>query len=242
MSYLRSKPIEFGTYWRVSTSSGENQKVESSKTLKAKVPVGGRLKRGVDFILALSALIVCSPVLAVLAAIVRIASPGPVFYRHWRIGLNGEPFKCTKFRTMHVDADAHLKMHLAMDPAAAEEFRVFRKLKKDPRVVPVVGTVLRRWSLDELPQLLDVLRGRMSLVGPRPVTREELERYATVQFQYIQTRPGITGLWQVSGRNALSFQERVAIDRFYIENWSFLSDLSIMARTVTVLITGRGAC
>ncbi|MEM6579074.1 MAG: sugar transferase, partial [Pseudomonadota bacterium] len=135
-----------------------------------------------------------------------------------------------------------LDRHLQSCPEAAAEFGTYQKLRNDPRIIPFVGTFLRKSSLDELPQLIDVLAGRMSLVGPRPVTRDEVEKYGPVVHLYFATRPGITGLWQVSGRNNLSFQQRVVIDKKYITHWTFGKDIAIIFRTFRVLMTGDGAC
>lgn len=216
--------------------------VEPTSNLDFKRPLGGRFKRVFDVFLAVIGLINGLPFLIIVAIAVRVSSPGPIFFRHERIGFNGVPFKCTKFRTMHVDATAQLSAHLKANPKARAEFAEYRKLKNDPRIIPFVGDFLRKSSLDELGQLFDVLKGDMSIVGPRPVTREEVLQYGEVRGLYASTRPGITGLWQVSGRNDLSFDQRVDIDRRYVQNWSFWADLKIIARTFKVLITRDGAC
>lgn len=205
-------------------------------------PLGGPAKRIFDVVMAAVGLLACAPLFAVVALIVRFSSPGPIFFRHTRIGFDGKPFDCTKFRTMHVDADAQLAAHLKANPAARAEFEEYRKLKKDPRIVPVIGHFLRKTSLDELPQLINVLKGEMSLVGPRPVTQPEVARYGATRAAYQSTRPGITGLWQVSGRNTLSFDERVEIDKRYVANWSFGRDIGILFKTVKVLLIRDGAC
>jgi len=176
----------------------------------------------------------------VLAGLVRMTSRGPAFYRHERVGRSGRPIGCLKLRTMVVDADGRLAALLASDPALAEEFALTFKLKQDPRVTKL-GNLLRRTSLDELPQLVNVLRGEMSLVGPRPITEEEMRRYGQYMPIVLSARPGMTGLWQVSGRNDVSYATRVALDVQYAFGQSLGGDLSILARTVRrVLRPSRG--
>lgn len=172
------------------------------------------------------------PLVAALAVLVRLTSRGPGFYWHQRVGLHGAPIRCLKLRTMVRDADARLAALLASDEALAREFAETHKLKHDPRVTKV-GRLLRRTSLDELPQLVNVLRGEMSLVGPRPVTAMELERYGPYTPIMLSTRPGLTGLWQVSGRSDVSYATRVALDVEYAFDQSIGVDLSILARTVS---------
>jgi exopolysaccharide production protein ExoY len=154
-----------------------------------------------------------------------------VLFRHRRIGFNGMPFDCLKFRTMAIDAPERLRRHLEADPVAAAEWIATRKLRNDPRIT-TIGVILRRSSLDELPQLFNVLRGDMSIVGPRPVTEEELSRYSDAITAYYACRPGITGLWQVSGRSATSFQRRVVLDNYYAHHWSMILDARIIMATV----------
>jgi exopolysaccharide production protein ExoY len=177
----------------------------------------------------------------VVAAILRLTCPGPLLFRHERIGFRGQTFSCLKFRTMDVNADAVLEAHLAENPDARAEYELTRKLRRDPRIIPIVGRFLRQTSLDELPQFINVLRGEMSIVGPRPVTLDEFPLYGVVKSSYLSARPGITGLWQVSGRNMLTFQERVTLDARYLGSWSLRWDVVILFRTCVVLLTGRGA-
>lgn len=198
-----------------------------------------RLKRGFDFLAALALLIVLAPVFAAFGLLLRLEG-GTAFFSHRRVGRNGRPFACHKFRTMVPDAEARLAHVLATDPAAREEWARDFKLKNDPRVT-ALGEFLRLSSLDELPQLWNVLVGQMSLVGPRPVVQAELERYGDAAALYLQVRPGLTGLWQVSGRNDTSYEERVRLDAEYVCNWSFALDLRILFRTVGVVIGRRGA-
>lgn len=166
--------------------------------------------------------------------------PGPVLYRHLRVGQGGRRFYVLKFRTMRMDGEETLRRHLEENPEAKAEWERERKLKKDPRVLRVGGW-LRRLSLDELPQALNVLKGEMSLVGPRPVTEEELGRYGESLSLYLKVKPGVTGLWQVSGRNGVSYEKRVALDRYYVQNWSVWLDLYLLARTVWAVLRKEGA-
>lgn len=199
------------------------------------------LKRGSDILGAATLLLMLSPLLLVLAVVVRLDG-GPVLYRHVRVGLGGRPFGCLKFRTMVTAADRLLATHLANDAAAAREWSERRKLAVDPRITRA-GRLLRATSLDELPQLLNVLRGEMSLVGPRPVVPEELQQHYGVLggSAYLATRPGITGLWQISGRSDTTYRQRVALDMRYVTEWSLLLDLTILLRTVPAVLARRGA-
>lgn len=179
------------------------------------------------------------PVFALFAIAVK-SDGGPVFYRHRRIGRNGRPFDCLKFRTMTPDAERMLEAHLMAHPDAAAEWARSFKLKDDPRVTRI-GRFLRATSLDELPQLLNVLRGEMSLVGPRPVTAQELDFYGRDVVLYLETRPGMTGLWQVRGRSNTTYADRVLYDVWYVKNWSLWHDLAILAKTIPVVMRRIGA-
>jgi exopolysaccharide biosynthesis polyprenyl glycosylphosphotransferase len=181
-------------------------------------------------------LIALSPLLLLTALAVKLTSPGPVLFRQQRVGLRGRPFTMLKFRTMVVGADLMVD---DLRQAHGVEGVMF-KLREDPRVT-MVGKILRKFSIDELPQLLNVVKGDMSLVGPRPPLPEEVTRYEDWQFDRLEVPPGITGLWQVSGRADLSFDDAVRLDLFYIENWSLAYDLFIIAKTVPVLLSSRGA-
>ncbi|HLP66133.1 MAG TPA: sugar transferase [Rhizobium sp.] len=203
-------------------------------------PVGGISKRVFDVVAALAALLLFSPLFLLIAALVKFSDGGRIFYGHRRVGHNGRSFYCLKFRTMREDADRILQEYLRNNPAAYEEWRTTRKLQDDPRVT-VVGSVLRKLSLDELPQLINIVRGEMSVVGPRPVVEEELELYEVAAQFYLQSRPGLTGLWQVSGRNDVSYASRVALDSHYVQNWSLINDLIIVGRTVPAVCLSRGS-
>ncbi|MBF9033137.1 sugar transferase [Rhodobacterales bacterium HKCCE2091] len=194
-----------------------------------------------DILIAGTAICLFAPLLLLVALAVRLTSPGPVLYGHERVGLNGRTFLCWKFRTMRADANEVLASYLASDPALAQEWEETRKLRRDPRVTRL-GRILREYSVDELPQLLNVLRGEMSIVGPRPVLAVELTRYGGAAEQYLAARPGITGLWQVSGRSDTSYRERVQLDHRYVTNWSLAEDVRIILKTVPAVIGARGAC
>ena len=194
-----------------------------------------------EFFLVLLLSVLFLPVLLLIVVAIKVDSSGPVFFIQDRYGKRGKRIRVIKFRSMFQDADARLKKHLEHDPQARNEWEKFKKLKNsDPRVTRV-GRVLRRHSLDELPQFCNVLKGDMSLVGPRPYLMEELKQVETLKSILLQVRPGITGLWQTSGRSTLSFSERLNVDEHYLRNWSFWLDLVILARTVQVFFSGEGA-
>lgn len=207
---------------------------------KVRHPVGGLPKRVFDIVAAGAAIALLSPLFAMLALLIKVSDRGPVFYAHRRIGRNGNVFHCLKFRTMVINGDEVLARHLAEDLKAREEWRATRKLQNDPRVTRI-GDVLRKLSLDELPQVFNILVGHMSVVGPRPVVKDELEMYGPAADCYLSSRPGLTGLWQVSGRNDVPYVARVAFDRQYVENWSFLADIKIIVATVPAILASRGS-
>jgi exopolysaccharide production protein ExoY len=202
--------------------------------------VGGWRKRAFDIFGAAFGLALTSPVLALVALLIKLQDGGPIFYGHERIGYHGRPFRCWKFRSMAPDAERRLEALLARDPEAAQEWRETRKLRRDPRVT-WLGGILRRTSLDELPQLFNVFIGEMSLVGPRPITHEELRRFGGAMKQYVSVRPGISGLWQVSGRSDTSYEHRVKLDQRYVKTWRLSTDLWIILKTIPSMIFGRGA-
>jgi exopolysaccharide production protein ExoY len=198
---------------------------------KMAAPIGLTSKRVVDIALALSGIILIAPLLIICFLATILSSPGPALFRHRRVGFNGRKFDCFKFRTMVTDAPDRLRQLLDADPLAAAEWATHRKLRNDPRVT-AIGAILRKSSLDELPQLFNVLRGDMSIVGPRPVTEEELVRYSSSVGAYLACRPGITGLWQVSGRSTATYNKRIACDTFYARNWSMALDAKILIVTI----------
>ena len=202
-------------------------------------PIGLTSKRMIDIVLALSGIILLAPLLVICFVATRVSS-GPAIFRHKRVGFGGKSFDCLKFRTMVVDAPERLRKLLQEDPAAAAEWTECQKLRNDPRVTPI-GALLRKSSLDELPQLFNVLRGDMSIVGPRPVTEAELLRYGTSVRAYAACRPGITGLWQVSGRSSTSYETRVACDTYYARMWSLSLDIKIMIVTIPSVLFTDGA-
>ena len=203
------------------------------------VGVGDWRKRAFDVAFAASVLVLLSPFFLMIMLLIKVSSPGRSLYGHERIGKGGRTFKCLKFRTMVSNGDEVLSRHLANDPLARQEWEATRKLRDDPRV-NVVGHVLRKTSVDELPQLVNVLRGEMSLVGPRPVVFDELRYYGGRKVQYLSARPGLTGLWQVSGRSDASYEQRVGFDCHYCENWTFGSDIMLICRTVPAVLARRG--
>ena len=185
-------------------------------------------------------LLLLGPVMLVIAGFIARKDGAPILFGHYRVGHQGKLFRCLKFRSMYRNSEQMLADLLATDPAARAEWDRDQKLENDPRVTPI-GHFLRRTSLDELPQLINVLRGEMSLVGPRPITVGELTRYGRVRWHYLSVRPGMTGLWQVSGRNNTTYAERVALDEAYIDNRSFLGDVGILFKTVKVVLYRDGA-
>jgi len=197
------------------------------------------IKRVIDIIGSLALLVLFSPLFLIVALMVSLDG-GPVFYRHKRIGRDGKPFGCLKFRTMILGAEACLNEYLSYHPEQRREWEQDQKLAFDPRVT-AIGNVLRRLSLDELPQLVNVLVGEMSLVGPRPVTEGELKHYGAAASAYLAVRPGLTGPWQVSGRNDVSYATRVAMDEAYVRNFSLWNDIVILLRTPGVVLSKKGA-
>jgi Undecaprenyl-phosphate galactose phosphotransferase WbaP len=206
-------------------------------------PLQKVVKRISDVVLSAVILAACSPLMVVIAAWIKLKSPGPIFFRHHgRIGRNGARFGAFKIRTMMVDAEARLQEYLESNPEAMAEWKRDLKLKDDPRVIPGIGSFLRRTSLDELPQLLNVLIGEMSLVGPRPIyTDIEVEKFHDHFPLYLRVRPGLTGLWQVSGRNNTSYEDRVRLDCYYVRNWSLWLDYFILLRTIRTVLFREGS-
>jgi exopolysaccharide biosynthesis polyprenyl glycosylphosphotransferase len=201
--------------------------LKSAESIAAMVAI----KRVADVLLGCAMLIVTSPILGVCAALIKMTSRGPVFYRHRRLGLSGAPFEQLKLRTMVKDA-----------PPLTDEMKASAgfKLKRDPRVTPVGGW-LRRLSLDELPQLVNIVKGEMSLVGPRPIVPDEMERYGPWGRLLLSVKPGLSGLWQISGRSDLTYEERIELDIYYIQNWTLKLDLAIMLGTLPAVLSRKGA-
>jgi Undecaprenyl-phosphate galactose phosphotransferase WbaP len=203
-------------------------------------PWSQRLKRALDLLGTVIGGVLISPLVFAIAVVIKLDSPGTAFYGHQRVGAAGKHFLCWKFRTMHVDAERLLDEYLQGSPILRAEWEQNQKLRDDPRVTRV-GRLLRQTSLDELPQLWNVLRGEMSLTGPRPIVDAEVAKYGKVYALYKRIRPGMSGIWQVSGRSDTNYAERVEMDSYYVRNWSVWLDLIILARTVKCVALCRGA-
>ncbi|ETX13173.1 hypothetical protein OCH239_12955 [Roseivivax halodurans JCM 10272] len=188
---------------------------------------------------ALVMIVLFAPLFLTIIALVWLTEGGPFFFGHQRIGRNGLPFRCMKFRTMRRESEEILAEILATDPVARKQWNSCYKLENDPRIMPGIGHFLRKTSLDELPQLFNVLWGEMSLVGPRPVTEQELAKYGPYKSHYLAVRPGLTGEWQIGGRSSTTYDARVRMDVWYVENAGVLTDVRILARTVTFFLSGR---
>lgn len=212
----------------------------SVKSLDSAEPVGFGAKRAIDIVLAISGIVLMAPLLIFCFIATFAASSKSAVFRHRRVGFQGKPFDCYKFRTMVENADECLRDYLASNPEASAEWAATRKLQFDPRVT-ALGSILRKTSLDELPQLFNVLKGDMSIVGPRPVVAEEIEKYATSVQAYYACRPGITGLWQISGRSKTTYSKRVACDTYYARNWSMMLDAHIVLVTLPALLNSDNA-
>ncbi len=204
-----------------------------------KAPVGRTCKRVLDIVAAALLLLLILPAMLAIAMLVR-RDGGPALFRHQRIGAGGRSFTCLKFRSMAPDADSMLASHLNSNPEAAAEWKASQKLRHDPRVTKF-GRIIRQTSLDELPQLFNVLCGDMSLVGPRPIVHSELMLYGAHAASYLLVRPGLTGLWQVSGRSDTSYERRIALDVSYVRTWSLWQDMAILMKTIPVVLLRSGA-
>lgn len=197
-------------------------------------PLGGSIKRALDLLVAGGSILVFAPVTLLIVVLILVTMGRPVLFKHPRVGFKRQIFNCHKFRSMVRDPDEVLRRHLEDNPEAEREWNETQKLRDDPRVT-FVGRMLRKSSLDELPQLINVLLGEMSCVGPRPVVTDELDKYGAKAPLYLSTRPGMTGLWQVSGRSSVDYSRRVALDERYVRSWSLWLDLRIMFSTIYVL-------
>jgi exopolysaccharide production protein ExoY len=194
-----------------------------------------------DRIFAALALLFFAPFLIVISMVIFFSDGGPILFRHKRVGRDGRTFNCLKFRTMANDAEQRLNAILEADPEARAEWEANQKLEDDPRIT-CVGEFFRKTSLDELPQFWNVLRGEMSVVGPRPIVADEARHYGENYRDYLSVRPGVTGLWQVMGRSRTTYAERVAMDVEYVRNRSFRMDISIILKTIKVMLARDGAC
>lgn len=199
------------------------------------------LKRTFDILFSAAALIVLSPLLVLIALLVKCTSRGPIFYSHQRVGRGGRKFRCYKFRSMYRNPDQLLREILASDPQLRAEWDEHQKLKEDPRITPV-GKVLRKTCLDELPQFWNVLKGDLSIVGPRPVVEREIIRFIGPRAaRILSIRPGLTCFWQVSGRNDIPYEQRIALDEQYVRDRSMRTDLKLIAKTIPAMFSSRGA-
>ena len=200
------------------------------------------IKNNLDTLFALLFLFLFFPFFILISILIKLSSRGPIFFFHKRIGKNSKPFYCIKFRTMHPEASDILENLLSKNTKIRDEFQKNHKLKNDPRIT-IIGKFLRKTSLDEIPQFLNVLKGEMSIVGPRPIVSKELIKYGESIDKVFSVKPGITGLWQVSGRNNLSYKKRVYLDCLYVENFNLLLDTRIIIRTFGVILfpNDRGA-
>ena len=198
------------------------------------------VKRGIDIVGSSVLIVLLLPLALIISLAIVVDSPGPVFFVQRRVGRNGVEFPLIKFRTMVRDGEDALAAHVLADEDLRREWEQARKLRVDPRVTRL-GGLLRRFSLDELPQLLNVFVGNMSLVGPRPVLRDELAYFGDRAAQIVEVRPGLTGLWAVSGRSEISYQERVELEYRYVVEWSLRMDASILLRTIPAVVRGHGA-
>ena len=206
----------------------------------ASMRANGLGKRLFDIIAAACGLIVLTPPLLVVALLIKLQDGGKALYGHPRIGRQGRVFRCWKFRSMVANGDAVLAAHFERFPAAEREWRETQKLANDPRVTRI-GAFIRKTSIDELPQLWNVLVGQMSVIGPRPITRAELDRYGKERRYYLLVRPGITGLWQVSGRSSTTYDRRIELDRNYLMHWSYQQDAMILLKTVPAVLKSENA-
>ena len=230
--------------WLTQSSSGDYgypRAVRRETRLTALSTRSASLKRALDIVASIAAIVVFLPLMAIIACAIWVRDGSPILYGHERIGKGGRSFKCWKFRTMVRDADKRLADLLKADQDAFAEWKTFRKLKNDPRIIKGIGHFLRKSSLDELPQFFNVLLGDMSLVGPRPIIADELEKYGAAQDHYTSIRPGVTGPWQISDRSDGSYTDRVLKDVDYVENWSLQKDVLILVKTVAVPFKQSGA-
>jgi len=222
---------------RVTACGGLSRTVLTNQLL---LPLNRWGKTAMDYVVALFVGILCLPILACISMVIKLTSPGPIFYAQKRIGKDNRTIWAWKFRTMVVNGEEVLERYLAANPKARDEWEQDHKLKDDPRVTKI-GELLRKTSLDELPQIWNVFRGEMSLVGPRPIVTAEISKYGDSFGLYTSVTPGITGLWQISGRNNTTYDERVSFDEYYALNWSPWLDLYILARTILVVLRREGA-
>lgn len=205
--------------------------------IKSKIKAYDILKRFIDIIVGFIGLIICIPIFVIIGIAIKIDSKGPVFFKHRRIGKHGKKIEIYKFRTMIDNAEEAMKY---FTEEQKKEFAENFKLENDPRVTRV-GKILRKTSLDELPQIINILKGEMSIIGPRPVVKSELEKYGSNQDKFLSVAPGLTGYWAANGRSDVSYEERMALELYYVDNRSLLLDLKIFVKTIGSVLRGRGA-
>lgn len=204
---------------------------------RSKVKTYDFVKRAIDIIIASIGLLICLPIFILIGIIIKIDSKGPVFFKHKRIGKHGKKLEIYKFRTMIDNAEEAMKY---FTEEQKKEFKENFKLENDPRVTRV-GKILRKTSLDELPQIINILKGEMSIIGPRPIVKNELEKYGKNQERFLSVAPGLTGYWAANGRSDVSYEERMALELYYVDNRSLLLDLKIFLKTIGSVLRGRGA-
>ena len=196
------------------------------------------IKNIFDFLISFMIIIFAFPIFVLISILIKLSSRGPIFFTQKRVGKNKKEFKCIKFRTMYPEAEDLLKNLLSKNDALKEEYQKTHKIKNDPRITPI-GKILRKTSLDEIPQFLNVIKGEMSIVGPRPIVKAEIIKYGSSFNKVFSIKPGLTGLWQVSGRNNLSYEKRIQLDYIYASDRNFLMDLRIILRTFGVILFPR---
>lgn len=197
------------------------------------------IKRGIDIFLSIIGMIILSPIFCIIAIAIKLDSEGPVFYKHKRIGKNGKTIYLYKFRSMYTDSKERLEM-LLKNPDIKKEWEENFKLENDPRITKV-GNFLRKTSLDELPQLLNILKGEMSIIGPRPVIDEELEKYGQNKNKFLSVTPGLTGWWACNGRSAITYEDRMRLELYYVDNQSLLLDIKCVLKTIVIVLKRQGA-
>jgi exopolysaccharide production protein ExoY len=207
--------------------------------LRSRSPIEGGAKRVSDVVMAFVALLLVGPVILLICVAVKLQDGGPALFAHRRVGQGGRFFNCLKLRTMYEDSDERLRKILETSQSARDEWARDHKLRSDPRVTPI-GRILRRTSLDELPQIFNIMAGDMSVVGPRPIVEDEVRRYGRYINEYCSVKPGLTGLWQISGRNDMNYRRRVAMDVVYCRGKSMALDFRIIVMTIPAVLTGRG--
>lgn len=233
---MNADPHSKGTSIAMNASSSFVRPIADNSNEERALSIVGRV---FDILVAATAILIFLPFLILAALAIKLTAPGPVLFVQYRVGRDGRLFPCLKFRSMVVNAQEVLNDLLASSPEARAEWQRDQKLRSDPRITPV-GAILRKSSLDELPQLFNILVGHMSIVGPRPIIEAEIQRYGSRFGAYCSVRPGLTGLWQVSGRNEVSYEARVRLDALYALRKSTLYDLAICFRTVPAVIASRG--